>query len=199
MSTWEQHLAEAREALRRSIQDAALRLIEGRGLPHTTMSAVAEAAGVSRQTLYNHYPDLESIMLDAARARIAQAAGMIESAMESAPDTRSALSVYIRGMLEGSEASDYAGMTGMSREAEEQVMEMLGPLQDLLEKLLREGIDDGSFRPELDPADVAEIVADVAEIVFHMIGSGRRLIQIGRDASRVAQITESLILRAVSA
>src|SRR5690606_6782362 len=161
-------------------------------MPHTTMSAVAEAAGASRQTLYNHYPDLESIMLDAARARIAQAAGMIESAMESAPDTRSALSVYIRGMLEGSEASDYAGMTGMSREAEEQVMEMLGPLQDLLEKLLREGIDDGSFRPELDPADVAEIV-------FHMIGSGRRLIQIGRDASRVAQITESLILRAVSA
>lgn len=35
--------------------------------------------------------------------------------------------------------------------------------------------------------------------VFHMIGSGRRLIQIGRERSRVGRITEIPVLGAVSA
>ncbi|HEU4894721.1 MAG TPA: helix-turn-helix domain-containing protein, partial [Acidimicrobiia bacterium] len=66
MSTWQEHLSDARSGLRRSIQEAAVRLISERGMPNVAMSAVAEEAGVSRQTVYNHYPDLESIVIDYA-------------------------------------------------------------------------------------------------------------------------------------
>ena len=44
------------------IAEAALRLISQRGLAGVTMSAVARQAVVGRQTLYNYYPDVESIV-----------------------------------------------------------------------------------------------------------------------------------------
>jgi AcrR family transcriptional regulator len=40
------------------IIDAALSLIGERGLGEVTMVEVARRAGVARQTLYNHYPDV---------------------------------------------------------------------------------------------------------------------------------------------
>src|SRR5690554_1322839 len=192
MSSWDRHLADARTALRRGIQDAALRLIHEKGMPHTTMSAVAEEAGVSRQTLYNHYPDLEEIVLDAARIRIAEASEIIAAQMAAAPDVRTALSIYILGMLTNPDDTAIAGMTGMPADAERQVMEMLEPLQGHLADLIRRGIDDGTFRPELDPDDLAEIV-------FHMLGSGYRLVQAGRDPIHISRTMEGLILRAISA
>ncbi|MGD2044352.1 MAG: TetR/AcrR family transcriptional regulator, partial [Acidimicrobiia bacterium] len=86
MNTWQEQLADARIGLRHAIQDAAVRLVGELGMPNVSMSAVAEKAGVSRQTLYNHYSDLESIVLDAARSEIDVARGIIADVVESAPD-----------------------------------------------------------------------------------------------------------------
>ena len=51
---------------RERIIDATLTLVGEHGMAGVTMVAVARAAGVARATLYNHYPDVPSILADAA-------------------------------------------------------------------------------------------------------------------------------------
>lgn len=162
-------------------------------MPNVSMSAVAEAAGVSRQTLYNHYPDLEAIVLDAARSDIEAAGGIIGDVVADAPDAPTALDIYIRGTLTspGDQEVTVSG-AGMSPKAEGEVLEMLEPIHLHLRDILEMGVREGTFRSDLDPEDVSEVL-------FHMIGSGRRLVHMGRDPSHVADTITGLILRSVSA
>ncbi|NOR62894.1 MAG: TetR family transcriptional regulator [Rhodobacteraceae bacterium] len=44
------------------IVSAAMEVIQNEGLSRVNMSKLAEAAGMTRQTLYNHFPDVESII-----------------------------------------------------------------------------------------------------------------------------------------
>ena len=175
--------------LRQAMRDAAIHLVAERGMPNVSMSAVAEAAGVSRQTLYNHYADLETVVLDAVRSEIGLARGIIGDVIASAPDAPTALDTFVRGTLAipaRNEASIYG--TGIAPEAEGEVMDMLEPIHQLLRGILRRGSKKGlSALTFYDPEDVSEIV-------FHMIGSGRRLIHLGRDPDHVAAAIAGLIL-----
>jgi AcrR family transcriptional regulator len=157
------------------------------------MSAVAEKAGVSRQTLYNHYSDLESIVLDAARSEIDVARGIIADVVESAPDAATALDIYVRGTLSSPTHNEIViSGAGMSPGGESEVFEMLEPIHQNLREILRRGVEDGSFREDIVPEDVSEVL-------FHMIGSGRRLIHMGRDPEEVATTIAGLIGRSVAA
>jgi AcrR family transcriptional regulator len=184
-------MADARSGLRRSIQQAAVRLIAERGMPNVAMSAVADEAGVSRQTLYNHYPDLESIVIDYARSEIGTAERIIGNVIDAAPDARSALETFVRGNLAGT-SDDEVVVTGagMSPDGEVLVMDMLEPIHQQLRRILQRGVKDGSFRSDLDPESVSEVL-------FHMIGSGRRLVHMGRDPGTVGELMVSLILKGV--
>jgi len=50
---------------RRQILDATIELMKKRGLDGFTMDAIAEAADVSRSTLYRHWPQLHDVLFDA--------------------------------------------------------------------------------------------------------------------------------------
>ena len=160
-------------------------------MPNVSMSAVAEAAGVSRQTLYNHYPDLESIVLDAAKMQIDTAKTHIEAAIEAAPDAVTALDVFVRGTLAGPNGRVVTG-SGMSPDREGEVLDLLEPIHQDLRALLVRGVAEGSFRKDLVPEDVSEVM-------FHMIGAGRRLIAMGRDPQSVTETVGTLIQRSVAA
>lgn len=160
-------------------------------MPNVSMSAVAEAAGVSRQTLYNHYPDLESIVLDAARAQIELAQSHLAAAVDAAPDAEAALDIFVRGNLGGSDGRVVGG-GGMSPDSEGAVIDYLEPIHQQLRSILHRGIEDGSFRTDLVPEDVSEVM-------FHMIGSGRRLVQMGRNPEEVAETIAGLMRRSVAA
>ena len=55
------------------IVEAALQVIDQAGFSGVTMSSVAARAGVTRQTIYNYFPDVESIV---ARALTEHSAAM---------------------------------------------------------------------------------------------------------------------------
>src|ERR1700722_3269956 len=64
--------AESQLQTRRRITESAVELHGTLGPAHTTMSAVAEHAGVRRSTLYRHFPD-EAALFDACSAHWATA------------------------------------------------------------------------------------------------------------------------------
>jgi AcrR family transcriptional regulator len=47
------------------VLDAALELFAARGLDATSMDAIAEASGVSKATIYKHWPDKDALCLEA--------------------------------------------------------------------------------------------------------------------------------------
>ncbi len=53
----------AREAQRKAVMDAALRLFESKGYIFTTMDEIAEKAGISKVTLYRLFPSKETLFL----------------------------------------------------------------------------------------------------------------------------------------
>lgn len=55
--------AEQMEDTRRRIVEAAIELHETLGPARTSVSAIAERAGVQRQTYYRHFPDLRSLFI----------------------------------------------------------------------------------------------------------------------------------------
>jgi TetR/AcrR family transcriptional regulator, mexCD-oprJ operon repressor len=192
MNTWQNQLADARTGLRRAIHGSALQLIAERGMPNVTMSAVARAAGVSRQTLYNHYANLEAIVVDAAETEIGLANEALASLARSAPNASTALDLYVRRTLSAATGSE-TNMTGagMSPEAEAKVIAILEPVHQHLVGILRRGVDEREFRDDLDPESVSEVL-------FHMIGSGRGLIHMGREPDHVISTIADLIQRSVA-
>jgi AcrR family transcriptional regulator len=52
------------EKAHRKVIDAALRLVAARGLDATSMDAIAEASGVSKATIYKHWPDKNALLLE---------------------------------------------------------------------------------------------------------------------------------------
>jgi AcrR family transcriptional regulator len=48
----------------RKVLDAAVELIAGRGIDATSMDAIAEASGVSKATIYKHWPDKNALCLE---------------------------------------------------------------------------------------------------------------------------------------
>ena len=48
----------------KQVIDAALELVAARGLEATSMDAIAEASGVSKATIYKHWPDKDALLLE---------------------------------------------------------------------------------------------------------------------------------------
>jgi hypothetical protein len=79
----------------------------------------------------------------------------------------------------------------MSPKAETEVLQMLEPIHLHLRSILQRGVADGTFRADLDPEATSEVI-------FHMIGSGRRLIHLDRDPEQVVEAVTTLLRHAVA-
>jgi AcrR family transcriptional regulator len=80
-TSWDHTVDEHRTAQREAIAAAAWALAQQHGPFAITMSQVAEAAGVSRPTLYKYFPDVESMLTAHHRkhveAHVAELAGIV--------------------------------------------------------------------------------------------------------------------------
>jgi TetR/AcrR family transcriptional regulator, fatty acid metabolism regulator protein len=66
------------EERRRQIIDAVLRVVSEHGVPNTTVSRVAEAAGVAEGTLYLHFPNRTAMLMAALESIFRDMRGLVE-------------------------------------------------------------------------------------------------------------------------
>ena len=98
-NSWEDARSSFKEEQRRSIVEAALSLLMEEGAPGLTMAGLADRAGISRQTLYRYFPDLDSV-LTASVDGLAEADAQFRESILRDGDPRDQLHRAIDGLID---------------------------------------------------------------------------------------------------
>lgn len=95
-------LRERRRAqTRRELVDAAIHVIAEEGLEHTTIDRVAKQSGISRGTIYAHFPDGREELLRSAYARLGQELVVrSRAAVDQAPEWSDAITALALEFLQ---------------------------------------------------------------------------------------------------
>lgn len=130
---------------------AALTLIAHEGLGSVTMRSIAETAGIARQTLYNHYPDIDSIVAAALKRHNQESIQLLESALRIMDDPQGKLEQLVRHVVSiGTHAHHTPGIEhGLSPEARATLEKHQAALDNSIRRILEDGQRSGVFRSDL--------------------------------------------------
>lgn len=142
------------EERRKQLIGHAVRLFGQRGFEGTSLEAVAEAAGVRKQTLLYYFPGKDELF-DACTAELAERlASTLETALEQ-PGERERPEAVVHAIFRLAE--EWPEFPLFMREASRRGPEAIASVADVLEPLrkrallfLERGMDDGTFRRQ-DP------------------------------------------------
>lgn len=136
---------------RERIIDATLTLVGEHGMAGVTMVAVARAAGVARATLYNHYPDVPSILADAATTHNEHAIDGLRQALAVISSPPQAIEQLVRYIASISRhGHTLTTHHTLPPELRGQLATFDTELEHQIEQTLADGIATGDFRPGLD-------------------------------------------------
>jgi AcrR family transcriptional regulator len=150
------------------ITAAALKLISEQGLAGVTMSAVAREARVARQTLYNYFSDVESIVTSVIEQHERLGFDQVQRLLDGHDGAAAKLEQLIRhSVTMGADGHALAALEGsLSPRAQEELRSHRGKTVGIVVEILKEGVAEGVFRqdldPELDAAFIGEVLAEGA-------------------------------------
>ena len=142
------------------IIEAVLTLIARDGLGAVTMVKVAETAGISRQTLYNHYPDVDSIITEAIGRHNRESIRLLEASMRIVSDPQGRLEQLVRHAASiGAHAHRVQELEhGLSADARVALREYDDAHDRWIQDVLEQGRQSGAFRGDLVPGVDAVLV-----------------------------------------
>ena len=135
------------------IVEAALGLIAQHGLGGVSMTGVAGAAGVSRQTLYNHFPGVEEIVTAILEQHQGESLDRLDALLATEDRASGRLELLIRhqAAVVGHPGHGPELARALSAGAREILLQYEASLTDRIVGILADGIACGEFRGDLDP------------------------------------------------
>jgi AcrR family transcriptional regulator len=138
---------------RREIFDAATHLFAEKGFNETSMREIGEAAGIGKTTLYDYFPSKDEILIsfvmEEVRQMTAWATKIIAQDASAGEKLRRILDRHLDYMVESKLL--YLKLTfetqRLSFESQRRIQTLRHAYQDMLCDLVREGIQNGEFRP----------------------------------------------------
>lgn len=175
------------------IIQAALELISQRGLNAVTMIEVARTAGVARATLYNHYPDVPSILTDAATRHNDEAIAGLRQALAVAGSPTDTIEGLVRFVATiSAHGHTLEAHHGLPPALRDQLCAFEDELEAQIDRTLTEGVTNGEFRSDLD-------VAISTKLVRHMLTAVSELVAAAPDsAAHIAQGATTTVLAAIA-
>ena len=173
---------------RERIVETALGLITEKGLGGVTMSAVADGAGVARQTLYNHFPDVESIVVALLEEHGGAALGQLETLLAATPGAIAKLEQLVRhSVAMAHHGADVAALvSGLSAEAQERIADHTAAYRQVIAGVIEIGVVEGVFRTDLD-------VELAALVVQRGLDAGGDLVAASGDPAATADLLIGMI------
>lgn len=152
-----------------AILDAATRVLGER--PDASIEEIAEAAGVTRQTVYAHYTSRETLcsaVIDHVTAEVV--AGMDAAELDKGPPA-AALIRLIDANWQTVER--YPVLFHTAPMSPEESHDRHRPILDRFEKLIRRGQSAGDFDRELSPTWLTTAIIGLAHAAGEEVGAGR--------------------------
>lgn len=166
-----------------AILDAAVRLLDAQ--PDASVDAIAVAAGVTRQTVYAHFPSREHLMT-AVVDRITDEAVAAMDAAE--PNSGPAADALIRVLQAGAEtAGRYPGLTAQISSlpvSPELDQERHAPVADRISRVIERGQQSGEFDNSLPSDWLASTVIKIGHGAGEEVDAGRMSRAQAADALR---------------
>lgn len=135
------------------IVGAAMEIIASDGMAGLSMSAIAETAAVSRQTLYKYFSDVDAVLVGLATMASEMDAQLADGMAEQ--DPMAALELYTRSTLDAAAAghpSPLALESALPSQTRDEFRRHAERAEALVIDVLRRGVAEGSFRSDVDPA-----------------------------------------------
>jgi AcrR family transcriptional regulator len=176
---WSKTIEAHRREVNGAILDTAAALVAEHGLAAVTMSQIAEAAGISRATLYKYFPDVEAILIAGHERRVERHLDQLARARDRSGDpgqrveaVLEAYALMLHERSEGHARSEHAGHPhpgthgGPSRgpgggeiaaivHRGEHVARAERRLTEFMADVLREGAKTGNVRDDLSAEELA--------------------------------------------
>lgn len=167
-------MAHHRATTRHRIIDGGMASLREDGLTGTTMTAIAERAGISRPTLYKHFPDVDHIMAALVTEQFADLRARLDAEIEADwPAIRKVeqlVRLHVQAYASEPDRTGHGSLeAGISPVVHEAVRRELADHHARIVAILREGRADGSVRRDLD-LDLH------AELIQHVLGGLRHTV-----------------------
>jgi len=163
-------------------------------MAQVSMTAIADKARVSRQTVYNNFPDVETAMLGYVLDELARTATRIEQTLATLHDPENQIRSFVTELIRRFAQQDLqvSVQAAMSPAAVKAIERATGPLRKMLEEVIVEGVETGQF--------ISGIPAErLATLLFHMTVGVGHLALSGADVDSLADDAARLIAASVSA
>ena len=175
------------------ILHATFELVAEEGMGAVTMTAIAERADVARQTLYNHFEDVEQIV-DAGIEEYDQTGfAHLTDLLDATTSAGDKLDLMTRHTVawtrHGHAVSDMR--TALSSEGRARLDEHVMSVRAVIEKIIAEGVADGWFDPSVDPGVYAVLIEGL------LLAAGD-LARASDDPAEAASVTSAAIRRVLS-
>lgn len=139
---------------RERILHAAAKMIGQTGVKNLSMSSIAEEAGVSRQTLYNHFTDIDSLVNAAVLSHTNESFRMVELMLSTLDSALEKLDYLVRHQAVA--AIEHAGIPGtdvrLLLQQSAMQTQLNNEMANLILSILREGNESGEFRGDISIA-----------------------------------------------
>ncbi|ANC31657.1 TetR/AcrR family transcriptional regulator [Isoptericola dokdonensis] len=187
-------LHEHRQMTRHKLFTALSTLMAERGFDTITLADIAQAAGVGRTAVYNHFSDKESLLLGFITHETEQYALTLERSLAEVEEPVDQLRTYIRQQAQLTRVFHLAPgpdlRTVLSRSTLARLREHAVVVESILKRILHDGIETGAFPPQdIDPT---------VQLVNACL-SGRLIPEEPQARERAIRATETFVLRAVGA
>lgn len=180
---------DGQRSTRHRILAATMALVEERGMTEVSMTAIADRAELSRQTVYNNFANVEAAVCAYMIDQIDEMVEHIDSHLAAMGDPASQFREFIRMAMHRFAGHDFilSLQVAMSPETERLIRAHLGKAQRVLERIIDEGVEAGDFRTHM-PSD------EIAETVFHMVGGLAPFIAHGADPDETTERVSTMLL-----
>jgi AcrR family transcriptional regulator len=153
--------AAQRAETQRRILNAFGELLFTHGLPGLTMTDVARHAGIGRTAVYNYYADIEELLISYALVETERFLAELKESLNRLDNPVDRLALYVRAQVEDLSRRHLPPGPAMgavlSPASFAKLADHVGGLSDLLQDILREGMEQGYF-PVADARQQAQLI-----------------------------------------
>lgn len=185
-------LAEHRSNVRTKLFGALSQLMSQSGFDAVSLADIATAAGVGRTSVYNHFPDKESLLIGFIEHETASYLQDLQAALRHVDDPQEQLRVYVREQINLKRSYHLAPgpdlRSVVSRPTLQRLRDHVVQVEDVLRTILAAGIVSGRL-PDQDVDAVVPLINSCLAV--------RPVPDAGQERERAIAATEAFVMRAV--